>query len=198
MPVTVCKIGGSLLTLPDLAARLHRLIQFYSTHQLLFVVGGGASADIVREWDNIHRLQPDQSHWLAIKAMSLNEAMLCELLPSFRLAESRGDAERAWRDGHVAVLCAHRFLETEELQTNERLPHTWEVTSDSIAAWTTIHWPAERLVLVKSVPMHSHDAVDAHFSNLIGRINAVDWVNLRADEFRADGFYRRRQAVGET
>ena len=47
------------------------------------------------------------------------------------------------------------------------IPHTWEVTSDSIAAWVASQLAAPRLLLIKPPGAHGPDLVDAHFERAL-------------------------------
>jgi aspartokinase-like uncharacterized kinase len=67
-----------------------------------------------------------------------------------------------------------------------QLPHSWSVTSDSIAAWIGGEIGAQRLVLAKSraKPFGLPDAIraghiDAAFADFAPRLPRIDWVNLR-------------------
>ncbi len=187
MSVTIYKVGGSLFGLPDLRDRLTRLLRNRPDERPLLVAGGGSAPDLVREWDRIHALGQETAHWLALDAMSLNERFLSRLLPGGCVVRTRNEFEDAWSEGHIPILNAASFLRSGELSGGETLPHAWDVTSDSIAAFVAIHWPADRLVLLKSVPRPAarvgrSDAVDAHFKVLAPRIARIDWCNLRDDK----------------
>ena len=193
MRIAVYKLGGSLLSLPDLVPRLERLFEREAGPRRLLVSGGGAAADIVRGWDRLHGLGEERAHWLALESLRLNELLLAELLPGAAVVRSRGEAERAWDAGGLPILCACDFLRQEERHAALPLPHTWDVTSDSIAAWVAAVWPADRLVLLKSVSLarsrtgHAPDAappVDAYFHVIAPHVREIRWVNLR------DGVHR--------
>jgi hypothetical protein len=49
------------------------------------------------------------------------------------------------------------------MRAGDPLPHTWDVTSDSIAAWVAGTIGADRLVVVKSPGAPARDAVDDYF-----------------------------------
>jgi aspartokinase-like uncharacterized kinase len=68
------------------------------------------------------------------------------------------------------------------------LPHTWQVTSDSIAAWTATMLSADELVLLKSVPLPSETTfeqaahaglVDEQFPTFARALARVSWVDPR-------------------
>ncbi|MCH8830488.1 MAG: hypothetical protein IID45_13005, partial [Planctomycetes bacterium] len=127
-------------------------------------------------------------HQLALRAMTLSAHLLSELLAGAKVVANREDAEAVWEQGGYPVLNAHDFLNDEESAANESLPHTWDCSSDSIAAWIAIRWPADELVLLKSVDApssHRSSArretppVDSHFQRLSPRLKRISWCNLR-------------------
>lgn len=194
----VFKIGGSLLSLPDLGRRIGDVVAQRTDAMPLIVVGGGPTADLVRQWDWLHSLGEERAHWLALRSLALNEALLAELLPGASLVTNRNEALAAHRAGHVPVLSAHNFVrveESEETHLEQRLPHTWDVTSDSIAAWIAQRWPAEEIVLVKSRPVpkkvvkvtrNADPPVDGYFRRLAPKLARIGWVNLRATNPRIE------------
>jgi len=195
MPVTIYKVGGSLLTWPDLPARLMQLIAARRTDPL-FVVGGGEAADLVREWSNRFSLTDEAAHWLAIQAMGLNERLLAAVLPEAPIVATREEAGIVWRSRRAAILNAEAFLRAEEMEVALRqsadgagdllLLHSWEATSDSIAAWIAARWPADELCLLKSAdpgcnPSNVEGLVDRQFPRWAARIDKVVVMNLRAE-----------------
>lgn len=184
----VFKLGGSLLTLPDLSEKLRLAVNQRSDESCLIVVGGGASADLVREWSRVHELDDETAHWLAISSLDLNRRLI-EAMLGWPTVADRVEAELQWsRHRSPQLLNLDQFLKNEESKSSEWLPHTWNVTSDSLTAWTAIRWPACELILLKSVPCPSrltvqqasvHGFVDPWFGNLTTRIERVSWCNLR-------------------
>src|SRR5271166_3401866 len=71
----VVKVGGSLFSMPDLAQRLRRWLA-QAGPRILLVPGGGAAADVVREFDKCHSLGEEASHWLALWSLRLNAELL--------------------------------------------------------------------------------------------------------------------------
>jgi aspartokinase-like uncharacterized kinase len=127
--MTVVKVGGSLFDHPGLLPGLRAWREGIDGPMLL-VPGGGAMADVVRQWDRVHRLGDETAHRLAVRTM----AVVGELLESV--------PECAVFD------CATIFNEAE-------LPRSWAVTSDSIAARVAATERATRLVLLKSVDVQA-------------------------------------------
>lgn len=141
----VVKVGGSLYDLPGLGQRLRSFLESLADPVRLVVPGGGATADAIRAFDRDHALGPVASHWLALRACSVNAHFLLTLLPGFALV---ADPNRMSRSG---VLDPFAFAERDEGQPG-RLPHTWDATSDSVAARAAIVGRGS-LVLLKSVDL---------------------------------------------
>lgn len=200
MCTIIYKLGGSLLALPELAARLRALLKQpfpfcdnlrqSAPLQALLVVGGGPIADAVRLWDRVHGLGDELAHALAMNSMSFNAKLAAAVVGPARVVTTRAQARDAWADGQIAVLAAAEFIDAEERASQDLLPRSWDVTSDSAAAYIAIHWPADALVLLKSVPLTAdcdvqsavkHGLLDAYFPRLAGRIPQLGWVNLRSD-----------------
>ena len=187
--MNIYKIGGSLLDLPELPGIVRDVLAQREQHAALFVVGGGAAANIVRDWDRRHALGEETSHELALAAMDLTAALFTRLIPGLREVRSVHQVHAAAKDNVGSLLCADCFIKSAEAQGHPRLEHSWRVTSDSIAAWTARVVAASELVLVKSVPLPSGisfvDAardglVDEAFPELAGAVPTTGWVNARA------------------
>lgn len=195
MSVTVLKLGGSLLDLGDLPTRLRAVFAMLDSGRPLLVCGGGDAADVVRRWHETHALDEEQSHWLAMESIRLNQRLLLTLMPELELVSNRAAAESTWSRGRVPLLDLMSFVSLEESQAERgtALPHTWDVTSDSLAAWVAIRWPASQFVLLKSVELPNQDArwtlqavanaglVDRHFPKLASILPPTFWCDLRCN-----------------
>jgi len=189
MKIVVIKVGGSLFDLPDLSARLSRLLDDFENARPLIICGGGETVDLVRSWDKTYDLGDEAAHWLAIQSLMLNDKLLCELMPNARVISSPAEATEVWKDHKIPVLCSYTYLkQTSETQIAP-LPTSWDVTSDSIAAWVSLTWPAEELVLLKSVDLPREmtlselaqaGLVDRFFPSFLERLPKLRWCNLRS------------------
>ncbi len=182
------KLGGSLFDLPDLAERLRRLWRERPEGAPLLIVGGGAAADVVRDWDQTFQLSPETAHWLAIDSLDLSASLLLRLMPELQLVRNRKQLELAHAEGRPALLCVVCFVKWLETQPG-RLPHRWDVTSDSIAAAAAVAWEAAELVLLKSCDiLGSTDLnglamdglVDSYFPTAAAGLPLISWQNLRS------------------
>ena len=138
MTPVVVKIGGGLLGVPGaLEAVCARVAAMAEREAVVVVPGGGLFADLVRELDRDLSLSADAAHWMAILAM---------------------DALAA---GRAAVLAPSRWL-----RAADPLPHSWDATSDSVAAFVAGALDARRLVLVKPANV-GEEGVDRCFAAVV-------------------------------
>jgi aspartokinase-like uncharacterized kinase len=167
--LAVVKVGGSLYDLPDLGARLRRwLAEQFADGRVVLVPGGGESADVIRHLDRCHGLGEETSHWLALRALTLNAHLLAYLLPPARVVGKIDELERAWEKNELPILDVHDFARADE-GCRGCLPHSWEVTSDAFAARVALVFQASQLILLKSTTIsHGLDWAEA------GRLGFVD------------------------
>ena len=114
----VLKIGGSLFgSARQLLAKVAA-----EGRDVLVVPGGGPFADHVRSVYGAGGLSDDAAHWMALLAMDqygyyLSDGTGLQLVDSIEGAGTR-----------IA-------LAYEILKKDDALPHSWDVTSDTVAAW---------------------------------------------------------------
>jgi aspartokinase-like uncharacterized kinase len=143
---TVLKIGGSLARgegLPDLCREISLL---GNRHPLLVVPGGGEFADLVRRAYARYGLGETAAHTMALLAMDQYGFVLGRLIEGSSLETGMSSACREAESGRVAVL-----LPSAAVLASAGLPHSWQVTSDTIAAWVARETGARMLVLLKDV-----------------------------------------------
>ena len=159
--LTVIKIGGRLTAVPSALDRVCAVVGEVSrSHRVLVVPGGGPFADAVREFDTRVRLSADAAHWMAILAMDQYAHVLASRIPGAVLVDEPGAVSEAVGEGSVAVLAPSRWMRSADV-----LPHTWEVTSDSIAAFVAGALDATRLVLIK--PADQGTMLDSYFATAL-------------------------------
>ena len=158
----VVKVGGSLLRHPAaLDQVMAAVIGASRQRRVLVVPGGGPLADTVREVDGALHLSADASHWMAIKAMDqLAELFADRYEPAAQVSDAH-EVRETLRTARLPVLAPYRWL-----RDADPLPHSWDVSSDSIAAWVAGELGARRVVLVKA-PGASGDLVDASYDRTL-------------------------------
>lgn len=163
----VVKIGGALLAHVD---RFDAVLETIGTagreRRLLVVPGGGPFADAVRDVDRRVQLSATAAHWMAVLAMDQYAHLIADRLAGGIVVADRDAIETALEARQVPVLAPFRWM-----RDADPLPHGWEVTSDSIAAWMAGATGARRLVLVKPPGARGgktdDELVDAHFLRAI-------------------------------
>ncbi|MFP3984793.1 MAG: delta 1-pyrroline-5-carboxylate synthetase [Candidatus Bathyarchaeia archaeon] len=142
----VIKVGGSLAEHPaDLRKLCHKLGTIAQTRRVLVVPGGGKFADTVREFDKIYDLSNTISHKMAILAMDQFGLFLSHITPNSHVSYSIKEMEKSVT-GMLPILLPSRFVFCKD-----PLEHSWDVTSDTIAAHIASVLHARKLILVTDV-----------------------------------------------
>jgi len=98
---------------------------------------------------------------MAILGMDQYAHVLADRMAGALLIEEPGEVWEALEGGRPAVLAPTRWM-----RSADALPHDWNVTSDSIAAFVAGALGAERLVLIKP---GEQGAVDPYFKTALPR-----------------------------
>jgi probable H4MPT-linked C1 transfer pathway protein len=159
----VVKLGGGVLAhAGHFDAALAAIGAAAGDRRLLVVPGGGLFADAVRQVDRRLRLSDDAAHWMAVLAMDQYAHLVTARLAGSVLVTEKREIATAHEAGLVPVLAPSRWL-----READPLPHSWDVTSDSIAAWVAGAVGARRLVLIKPPNAAGGDLVDGYFSRAL-------------------------------
>jgi 5-(aminomethyl)-3-furanmethanol phosphate kinase len=160
---TVVKLGGGVLAhVEHFDAALATICAAATSRQLLIVPGGGPFADAVRDVDRRLGLSDAAAHWMAVLAMDQYAHLIAAKLARAVIVAAAPAIGDALADGLVPVLAPYRWL-----RETDPLPHSWDVTSDSIAAWVAARVGARRLVLVKPPGATGSGLVDAGFTRAL-------------------------------
>ena len=160
--LTVIKLGGGLLARDGALDRIVAALATHAPPRTVIVPGGGPFADAVRAAERRHAGGDDAAHWMAILAMDQYAHLLTARLQGAVLADSAAQVWAALDRGALPVLAPYRWL-----RESDPLPHSWSVTSDSIAAWIAARLAAPELVLVKPVDGDLSALTDAHFASAL-------------------------------
>jgi aspartokinase-like uncharacterized kinase len=156
--LTVIKIGGGLTWVPGALDRVCLAVgQAAREWPIIVVPGGGPFADGVREFHRRMGISSDAAHWMAILAMDQYAHVLVNRIPEAILVDEPGCIREALGRGGTVVLAPSRWMRSADV-----LPHSWDVTSDSIAAFISGALDARRLILIKPSSTPS-EPVDPYF-----------------------------------
>jgi aspartokinase-like uncharacterized kinase len=136
--ITVIKLGGSLLQGDDLMPCLAAVEKLEG--QKIIVPGGGLFADQVRAAQACWQFDDRAAHQMAILAMQQMAVLLQSLKPQFSLIDKLDAAlpEISIWSPSIGDL------------DQAGIPASWDITSDSLAAWLAGRLNAEQLILIKS------------------------------------------------
>jgi 5-(aminomethyl)-3-furanmethanol phosphate kinase len=161
--LSVIKVGGAVAAIPHALDRVcAELARVSQHHRLLVVPGGGPFADAVRDFQRRVGMSSDAAHWMAILAMDQYAHVLTGRITGAILIEEPGVVMETAAMGRTAVLAPSRWMRSADV-----LPHSWEVTSDSIAAFVAGALDAARLILIK--PTGTGEIVDSYFTTALPR-----------------------------
>lgn len=156
---TIVKVGGGLLGKAGaLELVAEALTAFSPGRRLLILPGGGPFADAVRTMFRRVKIGDDAAHWMAVLGMDQYAHALVARLAGAVLVESQATVGAALRAGRLPVLAPYRWL-----RDADPLPHSWDVTSDTIGAWLAGALGARRIVLIKPTPGDARKLVDPFF-----------------------------------
>jgi aspartokinase-like uncharacterized kinase len=141
---TVVKLGGSLATSGTLRAWLG-LLRRHGGGRSVIVPGGGVFADAIRAAQAPFGFSDRAAHSMAVLAMEQYAILLNDLEPELVPCAGREAIEAALAAGGIALWRPRQMVESDPL-----IPASWNVTSDSLAAWLAERIGAARLVLIKS------------------------------------------------
>ena len=165
------KLGGSHALSPHLKDWVEEIA---ACGRVVVVPGGGPFADAVRKAQPRMGFDDRAAHRMAILAMEQYACALASLDRRFLLSAT---VDAMWLDldrERVSV-----WLPAEMVLAESEIPRSWDVTSDSLAAWLAGQMRAPRLVLVKhgewrggtiaATELVAQGVVDAAFPNFLAR-----------------------------
>jgi len=171
----VIKVGGSLAEDPDrLRALCAKLSEFAKKYAIVVVPGGGGFADVVRDFDKRFTLSSVVYHRMAVLGMDQFGLLLSQVIPNSCATYLLSDAKQLSEIRVVPIFLPSRLMFRED-----PLENSWNVTSDSIAAYIASRLRVAKVLLVTDVdgvftkdPKRHADAV------LIERLSAEELLKL--------------------
>ena len=142
MRPAVVKVGGSFARYSRLGDLVRALEM--GRGRVVIVPGGGPFADIVRREQSKIGYDNSSAHRMALLAMAQFGFTLASRSLVLKPAASIAAIKRALEEEAVPV-----WLPLDILDGDPGIPESWEVTSDSLAAWLAGRLDASRLIFLK-------------------------------------------------
>lgn len=165
----VIKIGGSLAEDPErLRALCRKMSELAKKYALIVVPGGGKFADVTRDFDQRFALSSAVSHRMAILGMDQFGLLLSDIVPNSRVFRQFDDVKEIFEAKAMPIL-----LPSHVLFQDDQLENSWDVTSDSIAAYIGERLNVKKVILVTDVDgIFTKDPKKHGDAKLIERISA--------------------------
>ncbi|MDD5274682.1 MAG: uridylate kinase [Methylovulum sp.] len=142
---TLIKLGGSLAQSDNLRDCLETIGRRYQGKAVVIVPGGGAFADQVRLAQHHWQFDDRTAHAMALLAMQQMALLFNGLKPGFVVAGSVAQIREHLAQAKT-VVWSPAITELDQAG----IAASWDITSDSLAAWLAGVLSATELVLVKS------------------------------------------------
>lgn len=111
----------------------------------MIILGGGEFANLIREYDSYYHFSDEASHNTAIECMDILSKLVNDKVNSTKLAYTIDEAEKISDNGFTPI-----FIVSEFLKNKDPFECSWDVTSDSIAAYVA-HSLNAKLLIVTNV-----------------------------------------------
>ncbi len=142
----VLKVGGSLAEDPNSLTNLcQELTLLAKNHSIFIVPGGGKFADAIRKLEETYSLSDMVAHKMAILAMDQYGLFLSDITPDSNVSYILEEISNIM-NGKLPI-----FLPSQLMLREDSLEKSWDVTSDTIAAYIAGKVNAQKLVLVTDV-----------------------------------------------
>ena len=165
------KIGGTILedfeNLNSTLSQLSKLFGKDIIQRIILIPGGGSFANFVRKIYSELKLTDEMAHWMSIISMDYNGIELGKKFPKLEVFEEYDKLKEIGKSFCI-------FLPYQFLKENDKLPHNWQVTSDSIALFLAKKLGLNECFLIKDV-----DGILNGKSQVIKEISAVEFRKLK-------------------
>lgn len=154
MTIAVVKLGGSTASQPDAARWIAALPASRIPH--VIVPGGGPFADHIRAQQSVLGFSDRAAHAMAILAMEQFGHLLLDRDARLTPARTLAEIDAALTGNKVPV-----WMPSLLALSADDIPASWDITSDSLAAWLSGRLGASSLLLIKQTDaFETHDTLD--------------------------------------
>ncbi|MFW9946130.1 MAG: hypothetical protein ACFFDX_04805 [Candidatus Odinarchaeota archaeon] len=169
----IFKISGKILDnskhLINTIAQLTQLYEDNILQKIILIPGGGTLANFVRNLYLEFKIDDELAHWIAIYSMNFNGLELQLKFPHLEIIE---DFEFLKNEKRIFSI----FLPYKYLRLIDPLPHSWDVTSDSISLYCAHKLGLNECFLIKDV-----DGVLDINNNVIRDLTTKKFIKLKKE-----------------
>ncbi|MHA2181477.1 MAG: amino acid kinase family protein [Promethearchaeota archaeon] len=142
------KIGGKILeNFEDLNSTISQLTQLFDRgriQKIILIPGGGSLVNFIRKVYSELKFTEELGHWMGIISMNYNGIELGKKFPELDVIEDINRLKQL--DRTLSIFLPYRFL--KEI---DKLPHSWDVTSDSITLFLAKELEIRHCFLIKDI-----------------------------------------------
>jgi aspartokinase-like uncharacterized kinase len=167
----IFKIGGSILedfkNLNSTISQLAGLFKKKIIQRVIIIPGGGSYANFIRKIYNDLKFTDELAHWMSIISMNYNGIEIGKKFPKLEVFEDFNDLKKKGKTFSM-------FLPYKFLKENDKLPHNWQVTSDSITLFIAKKVGLNECFLIKDV-----DGIINEKKQVIKEVSTKEFRNLK-------------------
>lgn len=138
----------------------------------LIVLGGGEFANLIRKYDSEINFSQETNHWTAIDCMDIIAKLVNDKVESTKLVYSIDDAIAISDEGFTPIFVVSKFL-----REDDPFECSWDVTSDSIAAYVAHSLNAKLLIVTNVNGIYTQEPKESG-STFISKIDAKTMLNF--------------------
>ena len=165
------KIGGTIFEdFENLSSTISQFSQLYEKEviqKIILIPGGGSFANFIRKIYNDLKLTDELAHWMSIISMNYNGIELGKKFPKLEVFEDFNKLKEIGKSYCI-------FLPYQFLKENDKLPHSWDVTSDSITLFLAQKFGLNECFLIKDV-----DGILNEKNQVIKEISALEFKKMK-------------------
>ncbi|MHA2009540.1 MAG: amino acid kinase family protein [Promethearchaeota archaeon] len=172
LKTAIFKIGGSLLEdfedLNSIITQFKRLNNEGLVERVIIIPGGGSLANFIRKVYSELKFTEEVAHWMGIISMNYNGIEIGKKFSELKVIE---EFDKLQECGKKFIL----FLPYRFLKNTDTLPHSWDVTSDSITLFL-----ANKLRLINCFLIKDVDGIFDIKNRLIKEISTSEFVKIKS------------------
>ena len=167
----IAKLGGNIIenrkNLKSTISQFKQICEYNLVQKIVIVPGGGSYANFVRMLDKKINIGDDLSHWMAIFAMNSNGITINQQYSELTCYSNLDQLKKSKKKIII-------FLPYDYFYQLDDLPHSWDVTSDSITLYIAHQLGLKDCFLIKDI-----DGIISTNNKILREISTSEYKNLK-------------------